>query len=104
VFQYAGKLGYRQYFTHGLQAELSANVGLRHEEDRPPADGMTYPPTIDGFLIRLWGLVGYQYDFSRVLYANARGGLSVNIYRSDAYAYLEKQLVPGVDINLGVRF
>jgi hypothetical protein len=28
----------------------------------------------------------------------------VNIYRSDAYAYLEKQLVPGVDINLGVRF
>jgi hypothetical protein len=104
VFQYAGKLGYRQYFSHGLQAELSANFGLRHEEDRPPADGMTYPQTIDGFLIRLWGLVGYQHDFTRVLYGNVRGGLSVNIYRSDAYAYLEKRFVPGVDINLGVRF
>jgi hypothetical protein len=100
----SGKLGYRQFFVHGLHAEVSANIGWRHEEGRPPAGGTVYPADIDGFLTRLWVLAGYQHELSKALYANARGGVSVNVYRSDAYAYLEKQVVPGGDINVGVRF
>jgi hypothetical protein len=99
VANYSGKLGWRQFIVYGLHAEVSANAGLRHEENRPPDN-----VTIDGFQIRLWGLAGYQHEFSRVVYANARGGLGIHIYRSDEYASLEKKLVPGADVNLGFRF
>jgi hypothetical protein len=100
----SGKLGYRQFFVYGLHAEVSANIGWRHESDRPPSGTTVYPPTIDGFQTRLWVLAGYQYELSRALYVNARGGISINVYRSDAYAYLEKPVVPGGDVNVGVRF
>jgi hypothetical protein len=60
--------------------------------------------TAYGFATRLWVLAGYQYEFSRAFYANARGGVSFNVYRSDAYASLERQVVPGGDLNVGVRF
>jgi hypothetical protein len=100
----SGKLGYRQFFVYGLHAEVSANIGWRHESDRPASNGTVYPPNIDGAQARLWVLAGYQYELSRSLYVNARGGVSLNLYRSDAYAYLEKSVVPGGDINVGVRF
>jgi hypothetical protein len=99
-----GKLGYRQFFVSGLHLEVTANMGWRHEEDRPSSGPTVYPKNIDAFQTRLWVLAGYQYELSRILYANARGGISLNVYRSDAYAYLEKQVVPGVDVNFGVRF
>jgi hypothetical protein len=95
----AGKLGWRQFLVSGLHVEVSANLGWRHESERPP-DGVT----IDGFAIRLWMLAGYQHEFSRVFYGNVRGGLGVHVYRSDAYASLERKLAPGADLNLGVRF
>lgn len=95
----SAKLGYRQFFVHGLHVELSANMGWRHETERPPDD-----VTIDSFAVRLWALAGWQLELSRALYANLRGGLGIHVYRSDAYAYLERQLVPGADLNLGVRF
>jgi hypothetical protein len=100
----SAKLGYRQFFVYGLHAEVSANVGWRHEEDRPPSGPTVYPADIDSFQTRLWVLAGWQYELSRALYANARAGVSVNVYRSDAYAYLEKAVVPGGDLNVGVRF
>lgn len=95
----AGKLGWRQFLVSGLHLEVSANLGWRHEENRPP-DGVT----IDGFAVRLWMLAGYQHEFTRVFYGNVRGGLGVHVYRSDAYASLERKLAPGADLNLGVRF
>jgi hypothetical protein len=99
VANLSGKIGWRQFFVYGLHVEASANIGWRHEEARPP-DNLT----IDGFQTRLWLLGGYQYEISRLFYANARGALGIHIYRSDAYASLEKKLVPGADVNVGVRF
>jgi hypothetical protein len=108
VANLSGKLGWRQFLIYGLHVEASANLGWRHESQRPPdtVDGnvRTFPPTIDGFQTRLWLLAGYQHEVSRLVYANARGGFGVHVYRSDAYASLEKKLVPGADLNLGVRF
>jgi hypothetical protein len=100
----SGKLGYRQFFVYGLHAEISANIGWRDEEGRPPSGNTTYPSHIDGFASRLWVYLGYEHEFSRTLYANARGAFGVNIYRSDDYAYLEKTFSGGGDVNLGVRF
>jgi hypothetical protein len=100
----SAKLGYRQFFVYGLHAEVTANLGWRHESDRPPSGGTVYPRDIDGFQTRLWVMAGYQIELSRALYANARGGVSVNLYRSDPYAYLEKPVVPGGDVNVGIRF
>ncbi len=99
VSNFSGKIGWRQFFVYGLHAEVSANLGWRHEEHRPPDD-----TTVDGFQIRLWTLAGYQHDFTRSVYANARLGLGVHLYRSDRLASEEKKLVPGGDINLGFRF
>lgn len=99
VANLSGKIGWRQFFAYGLHAEVSANLGWRHEEHRPPDD-----TTVDGFQVRLWTLAGYQYDFTRSVYANVRGGLGVHLYRSDRLAGEEKKLVPGGDINLGFRF
>lgn len=99
VANLSGKLGWRQSVWRGVHVEASANLGWRHEERRPPND-----VTVDGFQIRLWGLAGYTHDFSPRLYANARAGLGVHIYRSDELGDLEKKLVPGADLNLGVRF
>jgi hypothetical protein len=100
----SGKIGYRQFLLYGLHAEISANVGWRHESGRPPSASTVYPPEIDGFQTRLWILAGYQIELSQAVYANARGGISLNVYRSDAYAYLERNLVPGGDVNVGFRF
>lgn len=99
VFILAPKVGYRQYFAKNWHAEISANMGWRHESQRPP-DNIT----IDGFSVRLWTLVGYQCDISDRFYVNVRGGFGTHIYRSDTYASLEKKIVPGLDVNLGVRF
>jgi hypothetical protein len=104
VVNLSAKLGYRQFFVYGLHVEVTANVGWRHESDRPPAGTQSFPANIDGFQTRLWTLAGYQHEFSSAFYANARVGMSVNVYRSDAYASLEKVAVPGGDLNLGVRF
>jgi hypothetical protein len=95
----AGKVGYRQFFVYGLHVEVSANVGWRHEEHRPPNDA-----TVDGFQTRLWLLAGYQHEFSRTIYANVRGGPGIHIYRSDELAHLERKLTGGMDLNVGVRF
>jgi hypothetical protein len=100
---FAGRIGYRQFFAYGLHTEVSFTLGWRHEEDRPASGDTVFPRDIDGFQTRLWVLAGYQYELSSVLYVNARAGISLNVYRSDAYAYLEKQVVPGGDVNLGVR-
>lgn len=94
----AGKIGWRQFFVYGTHLEISANVGWRHEEARP--DGNEF----DGVQARVWALAGYQHEFSRSIYANARGGLGVHLYRSDRFASEERVLSPGADVNLGVRF
>ncbi|HEY5937011.1 MAG TPA: hypothetical protein VIU61_20315 [Kofleriaceae bacterium] len=99
VANLSGKLGWRQYLIAGLHAEVSANLGWRHEEHRPPDD-----ITVDGFQIRLWMLAGYEHALSSRFYVNARGGVGVHVYRSDELAHLEKKLVGGADLNLGVRF
>ena len=99
VANLSGKLGWRQYFVSGVHAELSANLGWRHEEHRPPDD-----LTVDGFQVRLWTLAGYEHALSERFYVNARGGVGFHIYRSDELAHLEKKLVGGGDLNLGVRF
>lgn len=99
VWNYSGKIGWRQFFVHGLHLEVSANMGWRHEEHRPPND-----VTVDGFQTRVWTLAGYQHELSRMLYVNARGGLGIHVYRSDELASTEEKLVPGGDVNLGLRF
>jgi hypothetical protein len=99
VANLSGKLGWRQYLISGLHVEVSANLGWRHEEHRPPDDVI-----VDGFQIRLWTLAGYEHALSPRFYVNARGGLGIHVYRSDELAHLEKKLVPGGDLNLGVRF
>jgi hypothetical protein len=100
----SGKLGYRQFLVEGLHVEVSANLGWRHEEHRPSSGSTVFPPDIDGFQTRLWLYAGYQLDFSRSVYANVRGALGVNLWRSDAYAYLEKEITGGADVNIGFRF
>lgn len=94
----AAKLGYRQFFVHGTHLEVSANLGWRNEVQRP--DGASY----DAFHARVWLLGGYQHDFSPRFYGNARAALGVHLYRSDRFAAEEKKIVPGADLNLGVRF
>ncbi|MBK7399052.1 MAG: hypothetical protein IPJ34_22895 [Myxococcales bacterium] len=99
----SAKLGWRQFLVSGLHVEVSANIGWRREQNRPPSGAQTFPATIDGFQTRLWFLAGYQHELSPRLYVNARAGLGVHVYRSDAYGGLEKRLVPGGDLNLGFR-
>ncbi|MFZ5890467.1 MAG: hypothetical protein ACOY0T_05305 [Myxococcota bacterium] len=94
----SAKVGFRQFFVYGTHVEVSANLGWRNETARP--DGESY----DAFHTRIWFLAGYQHEFSRMFYANARGGLGVHLYRSDRFAAEERQLAPGADLNLGVRF
>jgi hypothetical protein len=99
VSNLSAKLGWREYFVGGLHAEAAVNLGWRHEAMRPPNN-----ETFDGFQIRLWTHVGYEHQFSSRFYANARGALGIHIYRTGPYADLEKVLVGGGDLNLGVRF
>lgn len=94
----AAKLGFRQFFVAGTHLEISANFGWRNEVERP--DGASY----HAFHTRVWFLGGYQHDFSPRFYGNARAALGVHVYRSDRFAAEEKKLVPGADLNLGVRF
>lgn len=94
----SGKVGFRQFLVYGTHLELSANLGWRNETARP--DGESY----DAFHARLWALAGYQHEFSRQVYANARAALGVHLYRSDRFASEERKLAPGADLNLGVRF
>jgi hypothetical protein len=100
VTLYALKLGYRQYFAQGWQAELAVNAGWREEKDRPGVEDHL----IEGIAVRTWLMVGYQHDFSEMIYINTRAGIGVHSYRSDAYADTEKKLVPGVDVNVGIYF
>jgi hypothetical protein len=104
VANLSGKIGYRQFFVYGLHAEASINSGWRRESDRPADGTRVFPSTIDSFANRLWVLAGYQHEFSSAIYANARIGVSFNVYRSDSYAFLERTVVPGGDLNVGVRF
>jgi hypothetical protein len=94
----AAKLGYRQFLWSGTHLEASINAGWRRETQR--ADG----EQIDALQARLWLLAGYQYDFDRRFYANARGGGGFHLYRSDRFASEERFFVAGADLNLGVRF
>ena len=100
----SGKLGYRQFLVEGLHVEVSANIGWRHEEDRPPSGAAVFPSDIDGFQTRLWLYAGYQIEFTKRFYANARGAVGINVWRSDSYAYLEKEVTVGGDVNVGLRF
>lgn len=94
------KLGWRQYFVHGLHLEISANAGWRREVMRP---NTTVDP-IDGFQIRLWFLPGIEYDFSPRFYVNARGAVGLHILRTGPLGEQEKKVVVGGDLNFGVRF
>jgi hypothetical protein len=94
----SGKLGFRQFLVYGTHVEVSANLGWRNETERP--DGESY----DAFQARLWVLAGYQHEFTRQVYANARAALGFHLYRSDRFAAEERKLAPGADLNLGVRF
>lgn len=100
VSLYALKLGYRQYFAHGWQVELAINAGWREEKDRPGAADHV----IEGIAVRTWLMLGYQYDFTDVVYINTRAGVGVHSYRSDAYEETEKKIVPGFDVNIGFYF
>ncbi len=93
------KLGYRQFFGHGIHAESAMNIGWRHEKDHP-LDGKD----VHALQIRLWSFAGYQHEFSRWVYANARAGFGLHIYRSDRFADRERTFVPAGDLNLGFRF
>lgn len=84
----AGKVGFRQFFAHGIHVEASANIGWRNETERP--DGASY----DALQLRLWGLAGYQKEFAERFYANARVALGVHIYRSDRFATRRKSSCP----------
>lgn len=99
VANLSAKLGWREYFIAGLHGEATLNAGWRHEAMRPPNN-----ETFDGFQVRLWTNLGYEHQFSSRFYANARAALGIHLYRTGPYAELEKKLVPGGDLNLGVRF
>lgn len=93
------KLGYRQFLAYGLHIEASLNTGWRQEVDNPHDH-----TTLDAFTGRLWLLGGWQYEFSRQVYANLRGGAGIHLYRTDRFASFERVLAVGGDLNLGVRF
>ena len=95
----AAKLGYRQFLVSGLHVEWSVNVGWRHEE-RNIHDG----ERLDGFIGRSWFFAGYQHEFSRMVYANVRGGGGVHMFRSDRWGHTERAFVPAGDLNFGMRF
>jgi hypothetical protein len=93
------KLGYRQFVLSGLHVDATVNAGWRHELHNV-WDGST----LDAFIARLWLFAGYQHDFGRRVYANARVGVGLHLYRSDRFASKERQRVPAGDLNLGFRF
>lgn len=95
----AALLGYRQFLISGLHVEAAATPGWRHEEHNVWDGG-----TLDGFTVRLWLMGGYQYEWSRRVYLNARGGAGIHLYRSDRFAAHERKLAPAGDLNLGLRF
>jgi hypothetical protein len=92
------KLGYRQHLWRGLHLEAAATIGWRHEAMRPNDD-----PVIDDFVMRAWPFLGWQHDLSPRWYVNARGGVGIHLYRSSR-SEKERKLVPGGDLNVGVRF
>jgi hypothetical protein len=94
----AVKLGYRQQLGLGLHAELTVNVGWRHEAMRPGDD-----PLMDDLVARAWPMAGYQLALSDRFYVNARGGVGVHLYRS-SHSDDERTLIPAADINLGLWF
>lgn len=95
----AVKVGYRQFFGSGVHIDASVDSGWRRELHNV-YDGTT----LDAFSARLWLLAGYQYDIGRGFYANARAGAGIHLIRTDRFAEHERKLVPGADINAGVRF
>lgn len=97
TFILALMLGYRQFFTRGLHAELAVDLGLRHETGHP-GDGAT----LNDVYVRAWPMLGYQLEVSPTVYVNARGGGGILVYRQ-THAEEEKKLVPAADINVGFR-
>lgn len=95
----ATKLGYRQFIVGGLHVDATVNLGWRQERDNP-FDGTT----LNAFVGRLWTFAGYQHALSDRWYVNARGGVGVHLWRTDKFGDKERHLVPGGDVNLGVRF
>ncbi len=94
------KVGYRQFFDAGLHAEISADIGWR-EERQNVHDGTT----LESFATRLWLLAGWQVDLTPRVYFNVRGGAGINLFRvGDKFASTEQRVVPGGDLNLGIRF
>lgn len=99
VAMFGAKIGWRQFFAYGLHVEALLHAGWRHEENNP-WDGLP----IDSLQGRVWFWAGYQHEFNRTVYANARGGLGIHAFRTDRFADRERLLAPGVDLNLGFRF
>lgn len=99
VAMVGAKIGWRQFFVYGLHAEVVLHAGWRHEEHNP-WDGQP----IDSFQGRLWVWFGYQYEFSRTVYANVRGGGGIHVFRTDRFADRERLFAAGGDLNLGFRF
>jgi hypothetical protein len=99
VWLLASLVGYRQFFTHGIHAELAVIVGVRHEANYEGEMGVT----LNDFYVRAFPMVGWQRDLSPRFYANARVGAGILIYRQTHEA--EEQKVAGAaDVNFGARF
>lgn len=99
VSYYAAKIGYRQFLVSGWHLEAVTNLGWRHEEQNPHNG-----TDLDGFAGRLFLWGGWQTDLSESVYANARAGAGIHLFRTDRFARFEEKLVPAVDLNLGFRF
>ena len=95
----AAKVGYRQFLVSGLHAEVTVNLGWRHEEQNVYDGGR-----LDAFIGRAWFFAGYQHEFTSKVYANVRGGGGLHLFRTDRYGDTERKFAPAGDVNFGMRF
>jgi hypothetical protein len=93
------KVGYRQFLVYGLHLEVSVDASWREERNNPYDN-----TTLDAFVGRLWPMAGYQHELSRRAYVNVRGGVGLNLGRTDRFAAHERLAAFAADLNLGVRF
>jgi hypothetical protein len=91
--------GYRQYLAYGFFVDTSLVVGWRHEEQDLHGGG-----TLNGFYGRLWADAGWQVDVTARTFVNARGGVGLILWRTDAYGSTEKRWEPELDVDVGLRF
>lgn len=100
-FQLYAKLGYRQFFTRGLHAEIVTETGWDHLAHGP---GAMFDRSEDGLAVVLWAFAGYQRPLGDRFYANARVGTGYMAYHSNEWPGIVRGPVPAADINLGVTF